>query len=89
MENNASSGIRLFFIRDLIIVKITITFVMSVRLSMWNTSTPTRRIFMKFGIWVFFETLHEDRHTFLIIYKNETCMKKMLWENKDTHMCAF
>jgi len=35
--------------------KATISFVMSFRLSAWNKSAPTRRIFMKFGIWVFFE----------------------------------
>jgi len=30
---------------------------MSVRLSAWNSSAPTGRIFMKFYIWVFFENL--------------------------------
>jgi hypothetical protein len=30
---------------------------MSVRPSAWNNSTPTRRIFMKFYIWVFFDNL--------------------------------
>ena len=29
----------------------------AVRLSAWNNSAPTGRIFMKFDIWVFFETL--------------------------------
>ena len=33
--------------------KAGIFFVMSVRLSEWNNSAPTRRIFMKFNIWVF------------------------------------
>jgi len=41
--------------------KITINFVMSlclsVRLSPWNMSAPTGRIFMKFDIWIFFENL--------------------------------
>ena len=37
--------------------KATISFVMSVRLSAWNNSAPTGRIFMKYGIWVVFETL--------------------------------
>jgi hypothetical protein len=37
--------------------KATVTFVMSVRLSAWNNSTATRRIFMKFDISVFFENL--------------------------------
>jgi hypothetical protein len=32
--------------------KATISFAMSVRLSVWNNSAPTERIFMKFYIWV-------------------------------------
>jgi hypothetical protein len=35
----------------------TISFVMSVHLSVWNNSAPTRRIFMKIKIYLFFETL--------------------------------
>jgi len=35
--------------------KTTIAFVMSVRLSAWNNSVPTRRFIMKFDISVFFE----------------------------------
>jgi hypothetical protein len=46
-------------------LKATISFVMSdrlslrssVRLSAWNNSAPTRRIFMKFYIWGFFENM--------------------------------
>jgi len=42
-------------------LKATISFVMSVclfvRLYAWNSWAPTRRIFMKFYIWVFFENL--------------------------------
>ena len=30
---------------------------LSVRLSAWNNSAPTGRIFVKFGMWRFFETL--------------------------------
>jgi hypothetical protein len=37
--------------------KANISFVMSVCSSAWNNSAPTGRIFMKFGIWVFFEDL--------------------------------
>ena len=41
--------------------KATLSFVMpvssSVRLSAWNNSAPTGRIFMKFDIWIFFESL--------------------------------
>jgi hypothetical protein len=42
--------------------KVTINFVVSllsppVRLSPWNMSAPTERIFMKFDTWVFFENL--------------------------------
>jgi hypothetical protein len=37
--------------------KVTLSFVMFVRLSALNNSDPTGRIFMKFDIWVFFETL--------------------------------
>jgi hypothetical protein len=36
---------------------ISISFVMSVRLSAWNNSAPTGRISMKFDIWGFFENL--------------------------------
>jgi len=35
--------------------KITISFVMSVRLSAWNNSASTGRIFIKFEIRLFFE----------------------------------
>ena len=35
----------------------TINFLMSVCPSAWNNLVPTRSIFMKFGIWVFFENL--------------------------------
>jgi hypothetical protein len=34
----------------------TLAFVMSVRSSVWNISTPTGRILMKFDIWVFLES---------------------------------
>jgi hypothetical protein len=37
--------------------KATISIVMSVRLSAWNNSAPTGRIFMKFDILGFFENL--------------------------------
>jgi len=43
------------------LLKATISFVMSVRLSTypftWNNSAPTAQIFMKFYTWVFFENL--------------------------------
>jgi len=35
--------------------KKTINFVMSVRLSAWNISAPTGRIFIEFYIWLFLE----------------------------------
>jgi len=35
--------------------KATISFLMSVRLSAWNNSALTGRIFIKFDIWIFFE----------------------------------
>jgi hypothetical protein len=34
-----------------------LSFLMSVHVSTWNYSAPTRRFFMKFYIWVFFEKL--------------------------------
>jgi len=37
--------------------KATFSFIMSVRLSAWNTSPPTGRIFLKYGICGFFENL--------------------------------
>ena len=37
--------------------KMSVTFVMSVRLSAWNKAAPTGRIFMKFVIWVHLENL--------------------------------
>jgi len=33
----------------------TVSFFPSVRLSAWNNSAPTRRVFLKFGIWVFYK----------------------------------
>jgi hypothetical protein len=33
------------------------SFIMSVRPSAWNNSAPTGRIFVKFDIWRFFETM--------------------------------
>ena len=53
-----------YFILVMLVRKIartTMSFVMSiclhpsVHLSAWNNSVPTGRVFMKFGIWVFFE----------------------------------
>ena len=35
--------------------KATVSFIMSVRPSEWNNSAPNKRIFMKCGIWIFFE----------------------------------
>jgi len=37
--------------------KVTIKYVMSVRLTAWNESAPAGRIFMKADIWVFFENM--------------------------------
>jgi len=39
--------------------KVTVSFVMSVCPSTWNTSAHTEQIFMRFDIWVFFENLSE------------------------------
>ena len=39
--------------------KATISFVMSVRLSAWNNSASTGRIYVKFGIWIFFENIEK------------------------------
>jgi len=36
----------------------------SVRLSAWNNSAPSGRIFLKFGIWIFFETLSKKKSKF-------------------------
>jgi len=40
--------------------KVTISFVMSIRPSAWENSAVTGRIFMKFGIWVFFGNCPEN-----------------------------
>jgi len=40
--------------------KAAVNFVICVRLSVWNNSAPTRRIFMKFDIWMFFEIYLEN-----------------------------
>ena len=40
--------------------KVTITFVMPVRLSACNNSAPSGRIYMKFGIWGIFENLSRN-----------------------------
>jgi len=37
--------------------KTTVSFIMSVRLTAWNNSAPTGRIFMKFDIGAFFDDL--------------------------------
>jgi hypothetical protein len=37
--------------------KATVSFVMSVRLSGWNNSAPTERIFVEFYVAVFFEKI--------------------------------
>jgi hypothetical protein len=39
----------------------TISSCPSVRLSAWNNSAPTRRIFLKFGFLVFFEKLEKNQ----------------------------
>jgi len=50
---------RLIFLLDAFarLRKATLSFLMSVRLSAWNNSSHTGRIFMKFYIWPFFEAL--------------------------------
>ena len=52
----------------------TISFVMSVRLSVslsaWNNSAPTRHIFMKFDISEFFENLYRKNQISLQSDKN-------------------
>jgi len=41
--------------------KVTIGFIVSdVRLSAWNNSTPTGRIFMKVDMWIFFENMSKN-----------------------------
>jgi hypothetical protein len=54
--------------------KVTISFVMSVclsvRLSAWNNSVPTARIFMKFDTWVFFKKSVEKIQVSLKFAKN-------------------
>ena len=50
--------------------KVTISFVMSVRVSAWNSSAPTGRIFMKFHIWLFFWTSVEKIQALLKADKN-------------------
>ena len=47
--------------------KATANFVISVGLSAWNKSVPTRRIFMKFDIWVFFEKIFRENSSFITI----------------------
>jgi len=41
----------------LVDIKINILLCLSVRPSVWNNSAPSGHIFMKVGIWVFFESL--------------------------------
>ena len=89
--------------------KVTISFVrLPLRPSAWNNSAPTMRIFMKFDICVSFEnlyvktqlslnsdknTLHEDRHTFLIIshsflLRMRTVSDKSCKENQTHIFCC-
>ena len=48
---------------------------MSVLLSAWNNSAPTRRIFMKFDIWVSFENLSRKIKVALYSDKNNGNLK--------------
>ena len=48
--------------------KATIRFVMSVRLSAWNTSAPTGRIYMKFCIRVF-STFYRENSSFIKLWQ--------------------
>jgi hypothetical protein len=51
--------------------KVTVSLVTSVRLSAWNNSAPTGRIFMKFDIWVYFENMSGELQASLKPYKND------------------
>ena len=62
--------------------KATICFVMSVRPSTWNNSALTRRIFMKFYIWGFFENV---RRNFKFCY-NMTRITGTLHEDRYTFL---
>ena len=44
----------LFFNRDCNIAKSDFSFVLSVRLSAWNSSAPAGRIFVEYDVWLFF-----------------------------------
>ena len=58
--------------------KATIIFVMSVRLSAWNNSAPTGRIFMKFDTSVVFENVSRK----LKFYENRTMITGTLHEEQ-------
>ena len=60
--------------------KANISSVMSVRLSIWNNSAPTGRIFMTFDIWGFFETPSRNFR----FHENLTRKMGKLYENQYT-----
>jgi hypothetical protein len=63
----------------------SISFVMSVRPSAWNNWAPTGRIFMKFGIWVFFQNLSRK----FKFHLNLTRITDTLHEDLFTFMIIF
>ena len=56
--------------------KATIGFVVNVLLSAWNNSAPTGRIFMKFDIWVFSETLSRKTRFIKSSKNNVYCTRR-------------
>jgi len=62
--------------------KISQNFVISVRLSAWNNSASTRRIFMKFGILIY---LSKKLSTKFKFYLNLTRITAVLYINIDIY----
>jgi hypothetical protein len=70
--------------------KATIGFVMSVRPSAWNNSAPTRRIFTKFDIRIFFRKLVQKIQVSLKFNKNDgfcTCSPVYIYDNISLNSC--
>jgi len=79
--------------------KVTVSFIISVRLSTWNNLAPTVQFSMQFVIWLFFENLsrkfkskvgHEDQYKFFfiifcLILRKKNVLDKSCRENQTSH----
>ena len=64
--------------------KVSVSFVLSVQPSAWNSSALTERIFMKFSIWIFFQNLSRK-----FKFQSNLTEKWALYMKTNVHFCSY